>query len=287
MNHPARATDDETRMILSARDLHKHFAAGRQPARCPRDMVRAVNGVSFDIFQGQTLGLVGESGCGKTTLSRMLLRLIEPTRGQLRFEGEDVLSASGCRLHAIRRRMQLVFQDPTGSLNPRMRVGAIVAEPLVVHRLGDARQRHGRVIEVLERVGLRESDTERYPHEFSGGQRQRIGIARALAPKPSLLICDEPVSALDVSVQSQILNLLSDLKSELGLSMLFITHDLAVVRYVSDQVAVMHGGRFVEVANTATLFTAPSHPYTKSLLAAIPEPLPHLGSRLVDDGSSL
>ncbi len=270
MSHHARDNHDGTRVILSVRDLHKHFAVGRQSAQHPRGTLRAVDGVSFDIMRGQTLGLVGESGCGKTTLSRMLLRLIEPTRGEVWLGGEDVLAASGHRLRAIRRRMQLVFQDPTGSLNPRMRVGVIVAEPLVVHRLGDARQRGLRVAEVLERVGLRASDTERYPHEFYGGQRQRIGIARALAPKPSLLICDEPVSALDVSVQSQILNLLSDLKSELGLSMLFITHDLAVVRYVSDRVAVMQDGRFVEVADTAALFAEPTHPYTKALLAAVP-----------------
>ncbi len=274
---------DDARVLLRVRDLHKHYPARGLSLRGSRETVRAVDGVTFDIAQGETLGLVGESGCGKTTLSRMLLRLIEPTDGQVYFEGHDVLAASGEQLRALRQRMQLVFQDPTGSLNPRMRVGAIVAEPLVVHGLGDRPQRQRRVEEVLERVGLSGSDCDRYPHEFSGGQRQRIGIARALAPKPALLICDEPVSALDVSIQSQILNLLSDLKTALGLSMLFIAHDLAVVRHVSDRVAVMHAGRLVEVASVAALFASPSHPYTKTLLAAVPNLISEPDRSLVGD----
>jgi len=196
-NHPR---PDGTNVILRVRDLRKHYVARRHALGRAPEVVRAVDGVSFDLLRGETLGLVGESGCGKTTLSRMLLGLIEPTGGQIHFEGRDVLAASRAALRTMRGRMQLVFQDPTGSLNPRMRVGAIVAEPLVVHRLGDRNQRRERVVEVLQRVGLTSMDLDRYPHEFSGGQRQRIGIARALAPNPKLLICDEPVSALDVSI---------------------------------------------------------------------------------------
>ena len=254
--------------ILSVRDLRKQFSERRGWGRRASEPVRAVDGVSFDIAQGETFGLVGESGCGKTTLSRMLLRLIEPDGGQIHFEGKDALASSGDQLRTFRRRMQLVFQDPTGSLNPRMLVRAIISEPLVVHGIGDRRQQRRRVDEVLERVGLSAPDGDRYPHEFSGGQRQRIGIARALAPEPVLLICDEPVSALDVSIQSQILNLLRDLKEELGLSMLFIAHDLGVVRHVSDRVGVMRGGQLVEIGEVAQIFTSPAHDYTKALLVA-------------------
>jgi len=260
--------------LLRVCDLKKHFEARDGLFRSVGGTVRAVDGVSFELSAGETLGLVGESGCGKTTLSRLILRLIEPTSGSVVLDGEDVTAAPRRALRGLRRRMQLIFQDPTGSLNPRMRVGDIVAEPLAVQRVGAPAARRKRVVELLERVGLGADDVGRYPHEFSGGQRQRIGIARALAPSPSLLICDEPVSALDVSVQSQILNLLADLRVELSLSMLFIAHDLAVVRHVSDRIAVMYAGKIVEEAPTRTLFESPVHPYTQALLAAVPEPDP-------------
>ena len=260
--------------MLRVCNLKKHFSARDGLLSTAGETVRAVDDVSFGLGAGETLGLVGESGCGKTTLSRLIVRLIEPTAGSVVLDGEEVTDAPRGRLRELRRRMQLIFQDPSGSLNPRMRVGDIVAEPLVVHRISAAAARQDRVVELLERVGLSADDVGRYPHEFSGGQRQRIGIARALAPSPSLLICDEPVSALDVSVQSQILNLLADLRAELGLAMLFIAHDLAVVRHVSDRIAVMYKGKIVESAPTAALFETPKHPYTQALLAAVPEPDP-------------
>jgi len=265
---PGDATDDA---LLVVRDVIKTFPA-RGKGR--RGVVRAVDGVSLDVHRGQTLGLVGESGCGKTTLSRVIMRLIEPTAGRVLLGGEDVLAARGTRLKALRRRMQLVFQDPNGSLNPRRRIGDIVAEPLVIHRVATGSERRRRVGALLERVGLPPADVDRYPHELSGGQKQRVGIARALALEPALLICDEPVSALDVSVQSQILNLLMDLRRDLSLSMLFIAHDLAVVRHISDRVAVMQQGRIVEIAETDALFSAPKRAYTASLLAAVPDPIP-------------
>jgi peptide/nickel transport system ATP-binding protein/oligopeptide transport system ATP-binding protein len=235
-------------------------------------MLRAVDGVSFNIAEGNTLGLVGESGCGKTTLGRTILRLVEATSGRVWFDGVDVLAASGSALRRLRRNMQLVFQDVSGSLNPRLRVGQSVAEPLAIHGIGSAREQRDRVAELLERVGLDPDAASAYPHEFSGGQRQRIGIARAIALEPKLLICDEPVSALDVSVQSQILNLLKDLQRELSLTYLFIAHDLAVVKHVSDYVAVMYLGKVVEIAKCDDLYTQPAHPYTVSLLAAHLEP---------------
>ncbi|MCH8966373.1 MAG: ATP-binding cassette domain-containing protein [Planctomycetes bacterium] len=237
-------------------------------------MIRAVDGVDLQIPRGTTLGLVGESGCGKTTLGRAILRLIEPTDGQIIFDGVDVLSAKPGQLRNLRRRMQIVFQDSLGTLNPRMRVGWSIAEPLAVHAAADRRRRSVIAGELLERVGLHSSDADRYPHELSGGQRQRIGIARALALQPELLICDEPVSALDVSIQAQILNLLSDLQEDLGLTYLFIAHDLAVVRHVSDRVAVMYLGKIVETAGTADLYDHPQHPYTIALLDAVPTPDP-------------
>ena len=236
--------------------------------------VKAVDGVSFRIAPGQTLGLVGESGCGKTTVGRSILKLIPATSGRVLFQGRDLMGLSRRRLRPLRRDMQLIFQDPFGSLNPRMTVETIVGEALTVHGLAKGRQRRQRVAELLEKVGLAAHHATRYPHEFSGGQRQRIGIARALALNPRFIVCDEPVSALDVSIQSQIINLLSDLQGEMGLTYLFIAHDLAVVEYISDYVAVMYLGRIVEYASSRELYANPRHPYTMALLSAIPIPDP-------------
>ncbi|HOK96624.1 MAG TPA: dipeptide ABC transporter ATP-binding protein [Anaerohalosphaeraceae bacterium] len=236
--------------------------------------VKAVDGVSFSIRQGQTLGLVGESGCGKTTVGRTLMRLIPPTQGTFIFDQMDVFSLSAGEMKNFRQNVQMMFQDPFGSLNPRMTVENIIGEPLIVHRSMSAKQRRQRIVELMEQVGLSAQHLNRYPHEFSGGQRQRIGVARALALNPKFLICDEPVSALDVSIQSQIINLLQDLQSRLNLTYLFIAHDLAVVEHISDWVAVMYLGHIVEYANRDTLYADPLHPYTVSLLSAIPEPDP-------------
>ena len=260
--------------LVSVRDLTKHYAVRRSGFGRPSGAVRAVDGVSFDIGRGETLGLVGESGSGKSTTGRVLLRLEEPTAGSVRFDGEDVMALDREGLQALRRRAQIVFQDPYASLNPRMTVGAALREVLAVHRLarGNAAQR--RVGELLDLVGLPRSHASRYPHEFSGGQRQRVGIARALSVEPDFLVCDEPVSALDVSVQAQVLNLLDGLQRDLGIALLFIAHDLSVVEHVSDRVAVMYLGRLVEIAPARSLYTDPRHPYTRALLSAVPRPEP-------------
>src|SRR3954463_5260344 len=271
--------------LLSIRDLVKVYHTDEGMFGKTKREVRAVNGASLDISQGETLGLVGESGCGKTTLGRMILRLIEPTSGAITFNGQDVLAAGGSQLRRLRRDMQIIFQDPFASLNPRMRVEEIVTEPLVIHGAAAVNDNqspaastnanlHQAAIDIMRAVGLDESALRRYPHEFSGGQRQRIGIARALVLRPKFIVCDEPVSALDVSIQSQILNLLRDLQQEFGLTYLFIAHNLAVVKYISDRVGVMYLGSLVEVAETREMFNHPLHPYTQALLSAIPEPDP-------------
>ena len=256
--------------LLEAKNLVKHFPASRNLFGRPTSFVRAVDGVSFHVDAGETLALVGESGCGKSTVSRLVLRLIEPDAGSVRFEGRDLLALDTNELRAFRRQAQIIFQDPYASLNPRMTVGQILGEPLALHALVPSAQRRARIEELLCLVGLEPRVSRRYPHEFSGGQRQRIAIARALAVEPKLIICDEPVSALDVSIRSQILNLLRDLQDRLGLSYIFVSHDLAVVKHIADRVAVMNLGGIVETAETEALFAAPRHPYSRALLSAIP-----------------
>jgi oligopeptide/dipeptide ABC transporter ATP-binding protein len=259
--------------LLQVRDLVKHYHAGGVfAAKSPP--VRAVDGVSFEIGHGETLALVGESGCGKSSVGRTILRLQEPTSGEAVFEGRNVFTLGREPLRALRRRMQIIFQDPYGSLNPRMTIGAAVAEGMEIHRLASGAELRRRVASLLEEVGLDASYARRYPHEFSGGQRQRIGIARALAVEPAFIVCDEPVSALDVSVQAQVLNLLADLQKQRGLSYLFIAHDLAVVRQIAQRIAVMYLGRIVETGSTEALLADPRHPYTQALLSAVPEPDP-------------
>jgi oligopeptide/dipeptide ABC transporter ATP-binding protein len=267
--------------LLSVVDLKKHFPIRAGLLGRVQEWVRAVDGVSFDLALGETLGLVGESGCGKTTVGRTLLRLTPATGGQVVFGGQDLLALSGGALRQARRRMQLIFQDPYGSLNPRMTIEQIVGEPLGVHRLARGSERQDRIATLLKQVGLRPEAAGRYPHEFSGGQRQRIGIARALALEPSFIVCDEPTSALDVSIRAQIVNLLQDLQRERGLSYLMISHDLGVVRHISTAVAVMYLGRIVEQAPTEALYDQPRHPYTRLLLAAIPIPDPRQRGRRI------
>ena len=265
-----------TAPLLEVRDLVKHYPGERTWLGLgrPRSTVRAVDGVTLTIPAGRTLGLVGESGCGKSTVGRTILRLTDVTSGTVRFEGQDVLALKGPALRALRRRMQIVFQDPYGSLNPRMTIGRTVGEGLDIHNIGSAAQRPARVAELLSEVGLDAELAGHYPHELSGGQRQRVGIARALAVEPAFVVCDEPVSALDVSVQAQVLNLLADLRAKRNLTYLFIAHDLAVVRHIADTVAVMYLGRIVEHAPAAQLYDGPRHPYTRSLLSAVPVPDP-------------
>ena len=261
--------------ILEVRDLVKHFQLGGGMFGGEPAVIKAVDGVSFTIQRGETLGLVGESGCGKTTTGRCILQLERPTSGQVIFEGRDLTNLPESELRKVRRRLQVIFQDPYSSLNPRMTVGQIIAEPLAVHGLVPERAARGaRVRELLGHAGLLPAMAKRYPHELSGGQRQRVGIARALAMEPALIVCDEPVSALDVSIQAQIINLLEELQAEFGLTYLFVAHDLSVVRHISDRVAVMYLGKIVEITDRKSLYEDPQHPYTRALLSAVPIPDP-------------
>jgi ABC-type oligopeptide transport system ATPase subunit len=267
-----RAQASAAEPLVQVSDLVKHFPVTRGIVLQRRvGAVKAVDGVSFDIQRGETLGIVGETGCGKSTTARLVMRLLDATSGKIRFAGQDITGMSGARLKAVRREMQMIFQDPYSSLNPRRTVGAIVAEPFAIHGLErDRAQRRRRVQELLETVGMSPEHHNRYPHEFSGGQRQRIGIARALALAPKLLIADEPVSALDVSIQAQVLNLLRDLQGRLGLTLMFISHDLSVIRYMCDRVAVMRAGQIVELAANEQLYRSPKDPYTRQLLDSVP-----------------
>lgn len=263
------AASVQRKELVRVRNLVKHF-----PVENSDDVVQAVDDVSFDILAGETLGLVGESGCGKSTVGRCLLRLHEPTSGDVYFEGKNIVGLPNREMQALRREMQIIFQDPYASLNPRLSILSIVGEPLKIHGIGNKKERKERVADLLSKVGLDPAYMQRYPHEFSGGQRQRIGIARALALNPKLIICDEPVSALDVSVQAQVVNLLQDLQAEFGLTYLFISHGLAVVEHISNRVAVMYLGKIVEIADAKELYENPLHPYTQALLSAIPVPDP-------------
>jgi oligopeptide/dipeptide ABC transporter ATP-binding protein len=269
MENSAVKLQTNKKELVQVRNLVKHF-----PIENSDDVVKAVDGVSFDIFAGETLGLVGESGCGKSTVGKCLLRLYEPSSGEVLFEGKNLVGLPNREMQLLRREMQIIFQDPYASLNPRLSILSIVAEPLKIHGIGNKNEQQERTADLLKRVGLDPNYMHRYPHEFSGGQRQRIGIARALALNPKLIICDEPVSALDVSVQAQVVNLLQDLQAEFGLTYLFISHGLAVVEHISRRVAVMYLGKIVEIAEGRELYDVPLHPYTKALLSAIPIPDP-------------
>ncbi len=269
-----QSNNNNKEVLIKVSNLKKHFPIRRGVFRRQVGAVQAVDGISFNIYKGETLGLVGESGCGKSTAGRTILQLLTPTDGKVYFGDEDLTSLNRSDLRRKRRHMQMIFQDPYASLNPRMQVGSIIGEPLQIHGLGNAASRKERVQELLSLVGLNPYFVKRYPHEFSGGQRQRIGIARALATNPSFIVADEPISALDVSIQAQVVNLLDDLKSELGLTYLFIAHDLSMVRYISDRVAVMYLGRIVEMGIRDEVYDHPLHPYTQALLSAIPIPDP-------------
>jgi oligopeptide/dipeptide ABC transporter ATP-binding protein len=272
--------------LVEVRNLVKHFPISRGVLIQRKvGAVQAVDGVSFDVKRGETLGIVGETGCGKSTTARLMMRLLDPTSGEVRFDGQDITKLKGARLKAIRRDVQMIFQDPYSSLNPRKTIGATIAQPFVIHGLAEGKGERKRAVqELMETVGLNPEHYNRYPHEFSGGQRQRIGVARALALKPKLLIADEPVSALDVSIQAQVLNLLLDMQRQLGLTLVFIAHDLSVVRHMCDRVAVMYLGRIVELGPSESLYDFPRHPYTGALLSAVPVPDPELRA---DEGALL
>ena len=276
---PAAMAAASPEPLLRVEGLVKHFGVNRDLLGRARGAVRAVDNIDFVVKRGETFALVGESGCGKSTTGRLILRLIEADAGAIYFDGRNILTLDGAAMRALRREMQIVFQDPYASLNPRMTVGEMLAEPLAVHGLAAGGERQARVAELLRIVGLAPHHARRYPHEFSGGQRQRIGIARALAVEPKLLVCDEPVSALDVSVRAQVVNLLKDLQARFGLSYIFIAHDLAVVKHIADRIAVMYLGKIVELTDKEALFAAPRHPYTQALLSAIPLPEPRARRR--------